>query len=133
MVQAATCSTDSYWRLRLRSQLMVRRLKQLASNRNEIIMATEDREAEAISWHLVQALQPKVPISSTVFHKITGAATANALAAVGDIEYTPRETQEAHHDIDRIRISSIHAQHANDSSTRGVLGRQELQQQPTCN
>ncbi|KAG5185654.1 DNA topoisomerase [Tribonema minus] len=82
---------------------VIDRLKQLASTCDEIILATdEDREGEAISWHLVQALQPKVPVSRAVFHEITREAIARAFATTREIDYALVDAQEARRIIDSI-------------------------------
>ena len=58
----------------------VRKLKALLKNASELYLATdEDREGEAISWHLCEVLQPKVPVRRLVFHEITEEAIRDAL------------------------------------------------------
>ena len=52
-----------------------------SSNADELLLATdEDREGEAIAWHLLQELKPKVPARRMVFHEITPHAIAEAVA-----------------------------------------------------
>ena len=59
---------------------IVRELKAALKGVKEVILATdEDREGESISWHLLQILQPKVPIKRMVFHEITSEAIKGAL------------------------------------------------------
>ncbi len=59
---------------------VVTRLKKLLKDADELILATdEDREGEAISWHLLEILKPKVPVKRMVFREITKEAVLNAL------------------------------------------------------
>jgi len=59
----------------------VAKLKALLKDCDQLYLATdEDREGEAISWHLVEVLRPKVPIKRLVFHEITDEAIHDALA-----------------------------------------------------
>ena len=52
----------------------------LVSEVDELLLATdEDREGEAIAWHLLQVLEPKVPVRRMVFHEITREAIQRAL------------------------------------------------------
>jgi DNA topoisomerase-1 len=53
--------------------------KEALKGADELVLATdEDREGESISWHLLQLLQPKVPIKRMVFHEITQDAIRKA-------------------------------------------------------
>ena len=59
----------------------VSKLKSLLKDADELLLATdEDREGEAIAWHLLEELKPKVPHSRMVFHEITPEAIARAIA-----------------------------------------------------
>ncbi len=59
----------------------VSKLKQLLKDADELLLATdEDREGEAIAWHLLEELKPKVPARRMVFHEITPEAIAQAVA-----------------------------------------------------
>ena len=58
---------------------IVTELKKHLADADELLLATdEDREGEAIAWHLVQVLKPKVPVKRMVFHEITKDAIARA-------------------------------------------------------
>ena len=59
----------------------VSKLKSLLKDADELLLATdEDREGEAIAWHLLEELKPTVPTSRMVFHEITPEAIARAIA-----------------------------------------------------
>jgi DNA topoisomerase-1 len=65
----------------------VSRLKQLVKNASEVYLATdEDREGEAIAWHLVDTLKPKVPVRRMVFHEITPEAIRRELLNRRELE-----------------------------------------------
>src|SRR5271154_396809 len=62
-------------------QTQVRKLRGLLKGATEVFLATdEDREGESIAWHLLEVLAPQVPVQRMVFHEITPAAIAEALA-----------------------------------------------------
>ena len=61
---------------------VVTELKQALKGADELILATdEDREGEAIGWHVLEALNPRVPVKRMVFHEITPHAIREALDA----------------------------------------------------
>ena len=70
---------------------------------DELYLATdEDREGEAIAWHLVQTLEPKIPVRRMVFHEITPAAIADAVANPRDIDERLVDAQETRRILDRL-------------------------------
>ncbi|HEX3724595.1 MAG TPA: type I DNA topoisomerase [Pirellulales bacterium] len=81
----------------------VRKLKGLLKGARELFLATdEDREGEAISWHLQQLLKPTVPVRRLVFHEITKDAIQEALAHPREIDDDLVKAQEARRIIDRL-------------------------------
>src|SRR4029079_10402689 len=73
----------------------VSKLRALLKDVDQLCLATdEDREGEAISWHLVEVLRPKVPIKRLVFHEITEEAILEALAHPRDIDEDLVRAQE---------------------------------------
>ncbi|MFB8787098.1 toprim domain-containing protein, partial [Pasteurella multocida] len=59
---------------------VIRRLRSALKEADELYLANdEDREGEAISWHLLQVLDPKVPVKRMVFHEITPTAIERAV------------------------------------------------------
>ena len=65
----------------------VSKLKHLLADADELLLATdEDREGEAIAWHLMEELKPKVPARRMVFHEITPEAIAQAVANPRDLD-----------------------------------------------
>jgi DNA topoisomerase-1 len=81
----------------------VRKLKDLLKNAKDLYLATdEDREGEAISWHLCEVLKPHVPVHRLVFHEITKDAILDALKHPRQIDQALVRAQETRRIIDRL-------------------------------
>lgn len=82
---------------------VVAELKAALKNADELILATdEDREGEAIGWHVLEVLQPKVPVRRMVFHEITPHAIREALEQPRELDMKLVEAQEARRILDRL-------------------------------
>jgi DNA topoisomerase I len=82
---------------------IVKKLKDLLKGSDELILATdEDREGEAISWHLVELLNPSVPVKRMAFREITQEAINNALENFRDIDMNLVHAQETRRILDRL-------------------------------
>ena len=82
---------------------IVKELKEALKAADELILATdEDREGESISWHLLQLLQPKVPIKRMVFHEITEDAIREAIANCREVDERLVRAQETRRILDRL-------------------------------
>jgi DNA topoisomerase I len=81
----------------------VSKLKKLLKDADELLLATdEDREGEAIAWHLVQELKPKIPARRMVFHEITPEAIAAAVANPRDVDNGLVEAYQTRRVLDRL-------------------------------
>ncbi|MBR4752043.1 MAG: type I DNA topoisomerase [Thermoguttaceae bacterium] len=81
----------------------IKKLKDLLKNASTLYLATdEDREGEAISWHLLETLQPRVPARRLVFHEITKSAILEALQHPRDVDENLVGAQETRRVIDRL-------------------------------
>ena len=81
----------------------ISKLKKLLANADELILATdEDREGEAIAWHLFDELKPKVPVKRIVFNEITKGAILAAMENPRDIDMDLVDAQETRRILDRI-------------------------------
>jgi len=81
----------------------VAKLKSLLKDADELLLATdEDREGEAIAWHLLQELKPTVPTHRMVFHEITPEAIARAIASPREVDDGLVDAYQARRVLDRL-------------------------------
>ncbi len=87
----------------LKSQKTIAQLKRALKKADALYLATdEDREGEAIAWHLVEVLQPDLPVYRMVFHEITEKAILEALQNTRAIDMNQVSAQETRRVLDRI-------------------------------
>jgi DNA topoisomerase-1 len=91
------------YELTTRGTQVVKELRVLMKDASELYLATdEDREGEAISWHLLEYLKPKIPVKRMVFHEITKAAIDHAVANPRGIDYGMVDAAETRRLLDRL-------------------------------
>ena len=94
---------DPYYVVDPDKRKKVAELKRLLKNADELYLATdEDREGEAIAWHLLQTLKPTVPGKRMVFHEVTKEAIARATTNTRDIDTALVDAQETRRILDRL-------------------------------
>ncbi|GGM05277.1 type I DNA topoisomerase [Nakamurella endophytica] len=81
----------------------VAKLKSLLADADELYLATdEDREGEAIAWHLLETLKPTVPVKRMVFHEITPSAIRAAAESPRELDDNLVDAQETRRILDRL-------------------------------
>ncbi len=81
----------------------VAELKRLLKDADQLLLATdEDREGEAIAWHLLEVLKPKVPVRRMVFHEITKEAIQRATNETRELDTRLVDAQETRRILDRL-------------------------------
>jgi DNA topoisomerase-1 len=91
------------YELTQRGAQVVKELRALMKDASELYLATdEDREGEAISWHLLEYLKPKIPVKRMVFHEITKAAIDHAVDNPRGIDYGLVDAAETRRLLDRL-------------------------------
>jgi len=81
----------------------VKKLKTLLKDASELVLATdEDREGEAIAWHLLEVLNPRIPVKRMVFHEITPEAIQRAIDSPRELDRRLVDAQEARRLLDRL-------------------------------
>ena len=78
-------------------------LKKLVKDADELFLATdEDREGESIAWHLIEVLNPRIPIKRMVFHEITRDAIRHAVESPRELDRRLVDAQETRRILDRL-------------------------------
>ncbi len=94
---------EPYYVVDPKKKKVVTELKKKLASADELLLATdEDREGEAIAWHLVELLKPKIPVRRMVFHEITKDAIARALDETRSIDARLVDAQETRRILDRL-------------------------------
>ena len=96
-------SFDPYYVVNPDKKKVVSELKAKLKKADTLYLATdEDREGEAIAWHLLEVLKPKIPVKRMVFHEITKEAIGRALNNTRDIDTKLVDAQESRRILDRL-------------------------------
>ncbi|MBS0024377.1 type I DNA topoisomerase [Microbacterium paraoxydans] len=94
---------DPYYVVSDRKTKTVAELKRALKSADELLLATdEDREGEAIAWHLLETLKPKVPVKRMVFHEITKDAIQAAVGNTRELDHALVDAQETRRILDRL-------------------------------
>jgi DNA topoisomerase-1 len=94
---------DPYYVVSDRKTKTVAELKRALKSADELLLATdEDREGEAIAWHLLETLKPKVPVKRMVFHEITKDAIQAAVGNTRELDLALVDAQETRRILDRL-------------------------------
>ena len=94
---------EPYYEVYADKRKTVTQLKRALKDADELYLATdEDREGEAIAWHLIQELKPKVPVKRMVFHEITREAIQRALENTRELDDNLVDAQETRRILDRL-------------------------------
>ncbi len=94
---------DPYYVVNDRKTKTVAELKRALKTADEVLLATdEDREGEAIAWHLLEVLKPKVPVHRMVFHEITKDAIRAAVDNTRELDLALVDAQETRRVLDRL-------------------------------
>ncbi|PRB10157.1 DNA topoisomerase I [Microbacterium sp. MYb72] len=94
---------DPYYVVSDRKTKTVAELKRALKTADELLLATdEDREGEAIAWHLLETLKPKVPVKRMVFHEITKDAIQAAVGNTRELDIDLVDAQETRRILDRL-------------------------------
>ncbi|KDA06144.1 DNA topoisomerase I [Microbacterium sp. CH12i] len=94
---------DPYYVVSDRKTKTVAELKRALKHADEVLLATdEDREGEAIAWHLLETLKPKVPVKRMVFHEITKEAIQAAVGNTRELDLALVDAQETRRILDRL-------------------------------
>ncbi len=94
---------EAYYVVDADKKKKVTELRRLLKDAPELYLATdEDREGEAIAWHLHEVLKPKVPVKRMVFNEITKEAIQRAVSTTRDIDQDLVDAQETRRILDRL-------------------------------
>ena len=94
---------EAYYVVDADKRKKVAELKRLLKDADELYLATdEDREGEAIAWHLLETLKPRIPVKRMVFHEITREAIQRAVGDTRELDSRLVDAQETRRILDRL-------------------------------